>query len=115
MKRQILKVSSIEELQKGIFSMTLEGDCSEINAPGQFVNIQLDGFYLRRPISIYSYDENHVTLVFKVVGEGTKVLAKAAEGDCFDVLLPLGNGFNPAKGGEKPVLVGGGIGVYFTY
>ena len=111
MKRQILKLDNIKELQKGIYSMTLAVDCSEVNTPGQFVNIQLDGFYLRRPISIYSYDENHITLVFKVVGEGTKALAKAVKGDTFDVLLPLGNGFDPEKGGNKPLLVGGGIGV----
>lgn len=111
MKRQILKLDKIEELQSGIFRMTLEGDCSEINAPGQFVNIKIDGFYLRRPISIFDWDKEHVTLVFKVVGEGTKVMAEAQKGDCFDVLLPLGNGFCPEKGGEKPLLVGGGIGV----
>lgn len=111
MKRQLLKVDHIKEMQKGIFVMTLTGDCSEVSAPGQFVNISLDGFYLRRPISIYSYDETFITIIFKVVGEGTKTLAKAKKGDTFDVLMPLGNGFDTAKGGSKPLLVGGGIGV----
>lgn len=111
MKRQLLKVDHIKEIKKGIFVMTLVGDCSEVSAPGQFVNISLDGFYLRRPISIYSYEAGYITIVFKAVGEGTKALATAKKGDTFDVLMPLGNGFDTEKGGQKPLLVGGGIGV----
>lgn len=111
MKRQTLKIDSITEIQSGIFAMNLGGDCSEVNAPGQFINIHVDGFYLRRPISIYSYGEDYVTIVFKVVGQGTKALSEMKPGDELDVLLPLGNGFDPTKGGEKPLLIGGGIGV----
>lgn len=111
MKRQILKVNNSRELQPGIFIMTLTGDCSEISAPGQFINIRLDGFYLRRPISIYSYDAGFVTIIFKVVGQGTKALAAAKRGDVFDVLMPLGNGFDITKCGSLPLLTGGGIGV----
>lgn len=111
MKRQILKVDNKRKLAEGIFIMTLTGDCREISAPGQFINIKLNDFYLRRPISIYSYDEDYLTIIFKVVGAGTKALAEASHGDSFDVLLPLGNGFDTAKTGKKPVLVGGGIGV----
>lgn len=111
MKRQLLKVDCIKEITKGIFAMTLSGDCSEVSAPGQFVNIRLDGFYLRRPISICSYGTDAITILFKVVGEGTKYLSQAVKGDIFDVLMPLGNGFDILKSGEKPLLVGGGIGV----
>lgn len=111
MKRQLLKVDHIREMQKGIYVMTLVGDCSQVSAPGQFVNIKLDGFYLRRPISIYSYDQNFITIIFKVVGQGTKALAQAKKGDIFDVLMPLGNGFDISLCGDNPVLIGGGIGV----
>lgn len=111
MKRQTLKIQNITEIQKNIFAMNLGGDCSEINAPGQFINIHVDGFYLRRPISIYSYGKDYVTIIFKVVGQGTKALSQMQVGDELDVLLPLGNGFDPEKCGEKPLLVGGGIGV----
>ena len=111
MKRQTLKIENITEIQNGIFAINLGGDCSEMNAPGQFINIHVDGFYLRRPISIYSYGEDYVTIVFKVVGQGTKALSEMKVGDELDVLLPLGNGFDPEKGGEKPLLIGGGIGV----
>ena len=86
--RDRLKVDHIREMQKGIYVMTLVGDCSQVSAPGQFVNIKLDGFYLRRPISIYSYDQNFITIIFKVVGQGTKALAQAKKGDIFDVLMP---------------------------
>ena len=91
MKRQLLKVDHIREMQKNIFVMTLVGDCSEVSAPGQFVNIKLDGFYLRRPISIYSYDKSFITIIFKIAGQGTLALSKAKKGDIFDVLMPLGN------------------------
>lgn len=111
MKKQLLKVEYIRMPQKGIFEMKLTGDCSEVSAPGQFVNIRLDGFYLRRPISICSWDENSITILFKVVGEGTEMMSKAEVGDIFDVLMPLGNGFDIKRGGKKPLLVGGGIGV----
>lgn len=111
MKRQMLKVDRIREIQHGIYSLTLTGDCSEISAPGQFVNIKLDGFYLRRPISICRFDTGSVTLLFKVVGQGTKALAEVKPGDFLDVLLPLGNGFDITCCKEQPLLVGGGIGV----
>ena len=94
MKRQMLKVDRIDQIQHGIYALTLTGDCSKISAPGQFVNIKLDGFYLRRPISICKYDAASITLLFKVVGQGTKALAERKPGDLLDVLLPLGNGFD---------------------
>ena len=111
MKRQLLKIDHLKKIQNAIFAMTLTGDCSEISAPGQFINIKLDGFYLRRPISIYSFGPDFLTIIFKVVGEGTKALAEMQRGEFLDVLMPLGNGFDTTKGGKQPLLVGGGIGV----
>lgn len=114
MKKQLndlLTIETIDKLQENIFAMTLGGDCSRISAPGQFINIRLDGFYLRRPISICSWDEQHLTIVFKVVGQGTAAMAKMRPGEKLDVLMPLGNGFDTEKCGEKPLLAGGGIGV----
>ena len=90
MKRQLLKIDHLKKIQNAIFAMTLTGDCSEISAPGQFINIKLDGFYLRRPISIYSFGPDFLTIIFKVVGEGTKALAEMQRGEFLDVLMPLG-------------------------
>lgn len=98
-------------LTKDIWKMELEGDTSHITAPGQFINIQLDGFYLRRPISICDYDETSIKIIYKVVGHGTEAMAKLLPGEYLDVLCGLGNGFDTAKCGKKTVLIGGGVGV----
>lgn len=111
MKRQTLTIKEITVLAKDIYKMILAGDCTCISAPGQFINIKIDGFYLRRPISIACYDEESLTIIFKVVGEGTKVLAAMEAGQELDVLMSLGNGFDVSKAGSKPLLIGGGIGV----
>ena len=99
MKDQMLTVLETAEIQKNIYKMKLSGDMSEISAPGQFINIRLDGFYLRRPISIADWDEETLTIVFKVVGSGTAALASCPEGQSLSVLLPLGNGFDPEAAG----------------
>lgn len=91
--------------------MVLAGDTSAITAPGQFVNLKLDGFFLRRPISVCDYSENSLTLIYKVVGEGTELMSTLCAGAEIDTLAGLGNGYNTAKSGEEPVLVGGGVGV----
>lgn len=91
--------------------MVLAGDTSAITAPGQFVNLKLDGFFLRRPISVCDYSENSLTLIYKVVGGGTEFMSTLCAGAEIDTLSGLGNGYNTAKSGEKPVLVGGGVGV----
>jgi 2-polyprenylphenol hydroxylase and related flavodoxin oxidoreductases len=90
--------------------MYLTGDCHEVSAPGQFINIKLDGCYLRRPISICDYDDGHISIVFRVVGTGTQKLSKVKRGDLLDVLMPLGNGFDISADCNYPVLVAGGIG-----
>ena len=105
------EIKSNVKLTESIYEMVLEGDTSSITAPGQFINIKLDGFYLRRPISICDYSENTVTIIYKVVGEGTEVMSKMNSGEKLDVLCGLGNGFDTSKSLDKPVLIGGGVGV----
>lgn len=111
MFRGIYKIVSNKPLTKDVFEMILSGDTSAITAPGQFINIKLDGFYLRRPISICDYDNNTVTILYKVVGGGTEAMSRLESGAELDILCGLGNGFDVSKSGEKPVLIGGGVGV----
>ena len=111
MYQGIYEIISNKKLTESIFEMVLEGDTTSISAPGQFINIKLDGFYLRRPISICDYDDNTITIIYKVVGEGTEVMSKMNSGEKLDVLCGLGNGFDTSKSMDKPVLIGGGVGV----
>lgn len=111
MYQGIYEIIGNRKLTESIYEMILEGDTSSITAPGQFINIKLDGFYLRRPISICDYDETTITIIYKVVGEGTKVMSKMVTGERLDVLCGLGNGFDTSKSTDKPVLIGGGVGV----
>lgn len=111
MYQGIYEIISNKQLTDSIFEMVLKGDTSSISAPGQFINIKLDGFYLRRPISICDYDDSTITIIYKVVGEGTEVMSKMNSGEFLDVLCGLGNGFDTSKSMDKPVLIGGGVGV----
>ena len=94
-----------------VFEMVLGGDTGAITAPGQFINIQLAGKYLRRPISICDWSEDTITIIYKVVGSGTQQMSEMKVGEKLDVLVGLGNGYNPDKSGDAPVLLGGGVGV----
>ena len=105
------EIKSNKKLTDSIYEMVLIGDTSSITAPGQFINIKLDGFYLRRPISICDYDSETITIIYKVVGEGTEVMSKMNVGTKLDILCGLGNGFDTSKSLDKPVLIGGGVGV----
>ena len=105
------EIKSNKKMTESIFEMVLIGDTSSITAPGQFINIKLDGFYLRRPISICDYDDSTITIIYKVVGEGTEVMSKMNAGEKLDVLCGLGNGFDTSKSLDNPVLIGGGVGV----
>lgn len=111
MKQGYYTVKSNEPLTENVYKMVLSGDTSAVTAPGQFVNIKIDGLYLRRPISVCDYDEGSVTLIYKVVGAGTEFMAKCESGAVFDVLTGLGNGFDTAESGDRPLLIGGGVGV----
>lgn len=110
MKQVFLKITSNERLTDTVMKMTLQGDISAITAPGQFVNIQLDGLFLRRPISVCDAENNTLTIVYKVVGKGTEQMSKMTEGT-LDVLTGLGNGYDLSLAGKKPLLIGGGVGV----
>ncbi|MBQ5885216.1 MAG: dihydroorotate dehydrogenase electron transfer subunit [Clostridia bacterium] len=111
MKQEIFVIKSQEKIAKDVFKMVLSGNTDDITASGQFVNIKLDGFYLRRPISVCDYDKNELTLIYKTVGEGTAAMSKYENGTELDILTGLGNGYDTSLSGEKPLLLGGGVGV----
>ena len=110
MKQSFFEIVENTPLTKTVYRMRLVGDTSDITASGQFVNIKLDGFFLRRPISVCDVEGDTLTLVYKVVGKGTEAMSKMTEGT-LDVLTGLGNGYDLSKSGDTPVLVGGGVGV----
>ena len=104
------KILLNEKIAKDVYKMLLEGDTSKITVPGQFINILLDGRYLRRPVSVCDWDEKTVTIIYKVVGEGTKQMSELEAGQELDVLTGLGNGYDITKS-KKPLIIGGGVGV----
>ncbi len=111
MNQKILKVTENVALTSNVYKMVLKGDVSEVKNPGQFINIKLDGFYLRRPISVCDKGEDTLTIIYKVVGEGTEYMATLTEGAELDVLIGLGNGFDVNASGDTALLLGGGVGV----
>ncbi len=111
MKQSIFTILSNEALTDTVYKMVLRGDTSTITAPGQFVNIQLDGMFLRRPISVCDYDDTTLTIVYKVVGKGTTAMSKMTAGTELDILTGLGNGYDLSVSGDSPLLLGGGVGV----
>ena len=111
MKQSIFTILTNEALTSSVYRMTLEGDTSAITAPGQFVNIRLEGKFLRRPISVCDWEEGKLTLVYKVVGHGTAQMAAMTPGESLDLLTGLGNGYDLSLVGAAPLLVGGGVGV----
>lgn len=111
MEKVFLTVKDNKILTEGVYEMKLSGDISAVKNPGQFVNISIDGCYLRRPISVCDVDGDTLTLIYKVVGEGTERLSKYAAGEKIDTLVGLGNGYDLSLSGEKPLLIGGGVGV----
>ena len=111
MKQSIFTILSNEALTDSVYKMVLSGDISHITNCGQFVNIQLDGLYLRRPISVCDYDDQTLTIIYKVVGKGTEAMSAMEEGKKLDILTGLGNGYDLTLSGEHPVLLGGGVGV----
>ena len=110
MKQGLFKIIENTKLTASVYRMRLVGDTSHVTRPGQFVNVKLDGFYLRRPISVCDCDGDVLTLVYKVVGKGTEAMSKMTEGE-LDILTGLGNGYDTSASGECPLLLGGGVGV----
>lgn len=111
MKQAIFTIKSNVPLTKTVFRAVLVGNTSEIKNSGQFVNLLIDGFFLRRPISVCDKDRESFTIVYKVVGKGTEKLSKMQKGDKLDILTGLGNGYDESLSGETPLLIGGGVGV----
>jgi len=111
MKQCIFTVAENAPLTDSIYRMTLRGDTSAITAAGQFVNIRIDGLYLRRPISVCDVSGDTLTLLYKVVGQGTDTLSRLLPGESLDLLTGLGNGYDLSLAGEHPLLLGGGVGV----
>ena len=111
MKKGNFKLEGNEKLTNDIYAMVLSGDTGAITAPGQFVNIELEGLYLRRPISVCDLEGERLTLIYKIVGKGTEHMSRMAAGESLDLLTGLGNGYNTAKSGKEPLLIGGGVGV----
>lgn len=114
MKEVILEVVSNVQIKNDIYLLTLTGDVSEIKNSGEFAELKLDGYYLRRPISIHDVLDNSVKFLYKVLGHGTRDLTKYKKGDKISTLLGLGNGFIN-KDSKKPLLIGGGIGMAPLY
>ena len=111
MRQETFEIISNRPLAENIYELLLAGDTSAIAAPGQFVNLRLDGFYLRRPISVCDWDSGRLRLIYKVLGRGTAAMTAYPAGKTMDVLTGLGNGFDMAKSGDTPLLVGGGVGI----
>ncbi len=110
-KKGIYRIVANERLTESVWRMRLAGDTRWITAPGQFVNIALEGRYLRRPISVCDWNDDEIVLIYKVVGDGTAQMSRMTEGMELDLLTGLGNGFSTRNDARRPLLVGGGVGV----
>ena len=110
MKQGKFKIAENIPLTEDVMKMVLSGDTSRITSPGQFVNIRLEGFFLRRPISVCDVEGDRLTIIYKIVGRGTKAMAEMTGGE-LDLLTGLGNGYDTEPSGDMPLLIGGGAGV----
>lgn len=111
MKQSDFKIINNIPLTRDVYKMVLQGNTSDIAAAGQFVNIKIDGLYLRRPISVCDVDDGLLTIIYKVVGKGTELMSAMREGEKLNLLTGLGNGYDLSKSGSAPLLIGGGVGV----
>lgn len=111
MKQGIYSVKSNVKIANLVYKMELSGDTEGLTKSGQFINIKIDGMYLRRPISVCDCQEGVITIIYKVVGKGTELMSTMKEGTKLDILTDLGNGYDLSKSGDAPLLLGGGVGV----
>lgn len=111
MNQVMMKITDNKKIAEKTYFMSLEGDTSAITKPGQFINIKLDGFFLRRPISVCDCENGKLSIIYKVVGNGTKEMSELPVGAELDILSGLGNGYDTSKSGDCPMLIGGGVGV----
>ena len=110
MNKSKYKILENKHIAKDVYKMLLEGDTSAINKPGQFINIEIEEFYLRRPISVCDYNEKTITIIYKIMGQGTENMSKLEVGKELDILTGLGNGFDIKTSGDMPLIIGGGVG-----
>jgi len=115
MKESFLTIAENSPLTASVYKMRLTGDVSAVTTPGQFINLRLEGRFLRRPISVSDRGDESVTILYKVVGQGTEQMAAMCPGKELNVLTGLGNGFDPSAAGQRPLLIGGGIGAAPLY
>ena len=111
MKQVILTITENIPLTESVYKMRLSGDVGEIKNPGEFINLKLDGLYLRRPISVCDLSDSEVTIIYKIVGHGTEKMSEMKAGETLDTLVGLGNGYDTSLTGDRPLLLGGGVGV----
>ena len=111
MEQTLLRIEENRPLTRDILKIRLTGDVSGVERPGQFVNIRLEGLFLRRPISVFDREKDAITLIYRTVGEGTRRLSRMKAGETLDVLTGLGNGYDLTRAGDRPLLLGGGAGV----
>lgn len=111
MKQGLYTVLSNELIARATYAMALEGDTSALLRPGQFVNVKVGNAYLRRPLSVASWETGRMVLIYKVVGQGTDWMARCLPGERLDLLVGLGNGFDLSAAGQRPLLIGGGVGL----
>ena len=111
MKDSLFTILAQRSLTNNVYELKLRGDTSHITRPGQFVNLRLEGLYLRRPISVCDLEGERLTLIYKVVGKGTEALSRMLPGEAIPILTGLGNGYDTALSGDRPLLLGGGVGV----
>ena len=111
MKQEILTITENSPVTESVWRMRLGAPGLEEQKPGGFVNIRLDGLYLRRPISVFDSETGRLTILYKVVGRGTEQMKDLEPGAQLDVLTGLGNGYDLSKAGDRPLLLGGGVGV----
>lgn len=110
-KKDVYEILKNEMMTKDVYKMVLKGETKYIKAPGQFINLKIDGCYLRRPISVSDWDENTITIIYKIFGKGTEIMSKMNVGEKLDIITGLGNGFNTNLSGQRPILIAGGVGV----
>ncbi len=111
MKQGIYTITENAPLTHDVYRLTLAGDTSAFTAPGQFLDIRLPGYYLRRPISVCDWTDGAVTVIYKLLGDGTAALSRLPAGTALDVLTGLGNGFDTSLSGLRPLVAGGGVGI----
>ena len=111
MKRVYFEITENIPIAPSVYKITLSGDASDITRAGQFVNVKIDGLYLRRPVSVCDFSRDALTMIYKVVGKGTEKLSTKKPGEMLDVLSGLGNGYTLDNAGKRPLLIGGGVGV----